>query len=315
MQFILPSVLITLTLAFSAGVRADSPSHQVVMDRGLSYLASAGDSWIAKRGCVSCHQIPTLLWSHHAAARSGDIELTAELEHWTSWATDVVNFVKPEQKSAVDPHATMASNIDTMVAMLLAVPRETDQGWRDRFVANLVSEQGEDGAWKACGQLPLQRRPAIETNAVTTFWTTLVLIQQDASFDRDAAIAFADSVVDPKSIEWYAAGLLVADATKDPDLDSKRQRLIDLQNDDGGWGWRVAESSDALGTGYALYALAKVGADQASLSSAREFLFRTQTPSGRWIVPGTKTSAKRKPTATANDWGTAWAVIAIAESK
>ena len=35
--------------------------------RGLSYVKQAGLKWMDGRGCVSRHQVPTMIWIHEAA--------------------------------------------------------------------------------------------------------------------------------------------------------------------------------------------------------------------------------------------------------
>ena len=282
--------------------------------RALNYVADSGESWIKKRGCVSCHQIPTMVWSHQLAKETGQVQQGDELKAWTDWSTEVPNFVKPSKKPEVEIESAMSANIDTMVALLLAVPKRRKQLWRELFVEKLCKEQAKDGSWKACGQLPEQRRPVDETTATTTLWTTYVLQEHGADFQRQKAITFADQIDQPVSAEWYAARLLVALQGDAGDVALSRDLLVRRQNADGGWGWKVGEKSDALGTGYALYALAVDGVADQAIASASEFLVRTQTPSGKWLVPGTKKSAKGKPTATANDWGTAWATIALLQS-
>ena len=85
--------------------------------------------------------------------------------------------------------------------------------------------------------------------------------------------------------------------------------------DDGGWGWLCAEESDALGTAYALYALARDGMrrDDVEVRRGLEFLGRTQNEDGSWSVHGPKSSGRDKVTDTASYWGTCWAVIATLE--
>lgn len=286
--------------------------------KALEHVAGAGKQWIEKRGCVSCHQVTSLLWSHTAAAGYGDAASEATTADWLSWSTQVQNFAKPEAKANVDAHATMDANVDTMARLLLAVPpnvdRPDDQLWRQKFAKHLANMQDEDGAWPACGQLPLQKRPKSETQSATTLWTALALEQEGAEYDRDTALAFADRIENPVSTEWLAARILLADAMGDQALVKQNcEQLLDKQDDDGGWGWLHAEKSDALGTGYALYALKRVGCpDEKAIASATAYLVATQEETGKWRVPGTKRSAKGRTTATANDWGTAWAIVSLA---
>lgn len=287
-------------------------SSEETVTRGLKFVREAGKQWISDRGCVSCHQVPAMIWSHEAANAAGFEIPLQELQELEKWSTEVASFVKPHQREELDEASTMASNIDTMAQMLLAIPKREGAAWRKKFAKKLAAEQAEDGSWRACGQLPMQRRPQKETTATTTLWTTLALLRAGEDFRPNAALKFADQVKEPVSAEYLAVRLLVAHQLGDNKLvNSLQQKLLRRQHADGGWGWRREDSSDALGTGYAMYALAATGVDAAALNSARDFLTNSQENSGRWPVPGTKRSAKGRATETAIDWGTAWAVIAL----
>jgi hypothetical protein len=80
-----------------------------------------------------------------------------------------------------------------------------------------------------------------------------------------------------------------------------------------GWGWIADESSDALATGMALYAMrqARVERDDSAVQSAQQFLMDTQQEDGSWAVHGTKESKKESMEETAGFWGTAWATIGL----
>lgn len=324
LPFVMCFQLIGLTLCATSycaapggGPAGNDPgtSDQETVTKGLEYVREAGEQWISDRGCVSCHQVPAMIWSHEAAEAAGFGVPLQKLRKLEKWSTEVASFVKPHQREGLDEASTMASNIDTMTQLLLAIPEREGAAWRKEFAKKLAAEQGEDGSWRACGQLPMQRRPQKETTATTTLWTTLALLRAGGNFRTDAALRFADQVKDPVSAEYLAVRLLVAHRLGDNKLaDSLRQKLLQRQTPDGGWGWRREDPSDALGTGYALYALAVTGRDAPALSSARDFLTNAQEDSGRWLVPGTKRSAKGEATETAIDWGSAWAVIALSSS-
>lgn len=281
--------------------------------KAIDYLKTEGKRWMDQRGCASCHQVPAMLWSLHSAEQHGLPVASDELQQWNEWSINPTNFVKPSQKEGLDIESTLAGNIDTMAALMLAIPAETDAAWRDRFAEKLCSEQADDGSWKACGQLPLQKRPAKETTRATTLWVTLALLRhQSKAFDVAKAIDFADAGPRATSTEWFAVRLLVA---AELDIESTmdfRNQLLALQNADGGWGWMTDQASDALATGITLYALAETGqTSSVEISKAREFLLSTQQKEGHWKVPGTKGSANGKPTPTSNYWGTAWAVVGL----
>jgi squalene-hopene/tetraprenyl-beta-curcumene cyclase len=335
-------VVLSLHLTTARGFCQD-PASTEVAGRALNNLQEAGEAWKADRGCVSCHQIPATLWSLSLAAKAGLAVPAEEIDAWSQWATSVPNFVSPDQRENCDLEATMEGNIDTMAALLLAAERypegddpesdapesdapEGDENpaiagarrpWQALFLDKLGRARGSDGSWNACGQLPLQKRPKHETNQVTTLWVTLALLNHhQTNFDLPAALAFATTGPDAESIEWYVARLLVAtnDANTNPIAtpDDLVQSIIDHQNEDGGWGWRIDDPSDAYGTGLVLYALnGRPHVDATVVQRGREYLKQAQTDDGRWLVPGTKSAAKNRHTETANYWGTAWAVIGL----
>lgn len=77
--------------ANSLALAADdkSPSDQEVrnaVQRSLPYLEREGVAWIDKHNCISCHHVPFLLWSHHAAKSHGVAIDEAKLARWAQWA-------------------------------------------------------------------------------------------------------------------------------------------------------------------------------------------------------------------------------------
>ncbi len=85
--------------------------------RGLSYLKKASLKWMDGRGCVSRHQVPTMIWSQEAVPGKDDPQRT-ELNQWIDWSGKVMNFVKPHQKANVDANATMAGKRIVLPAIL-----------------------------------------------------------------------------------------------------------------------------------------------------------------------------------------------------
>jgi hypothetical protein len=108
----------------SASKAASEGDHSVreTVERTLPYLERAGEAWIEKRQCVSCHQVPFMLWSLSAADKQGYSINRARLKKWTAWSTEVRNFVKPAQKPDLEIAPTLAANIDTLNALLLGIP-------------------------------------------------------------------------------------------------------------------------------------------------------------------------------------------------
>ena len=297
----------------------ESKALTTALTRGLSYLQKSGTEWKESRGCVSCHQIPPMLLAMQLAKRQGHIQFEQtgmKLGQWEQWSTDVVNFVKPEQKATCNQQETMTGNIDTMAGLLLAIlPNEKDS-WRTRMAEHLVTQQAEDGTWNPCGQLPAQRRTIAETRLATTLWVARSLIEEGQSFNRRAIEEHLSQLKSAESTEVLALRLLNSHSFTSLNRKTELQNLLETQNADGGWGWKRGEPTDALGTAFADYAISKTGpleeeADTVAFDRAIQCLLMTQNSDGGWLVPGTKKSAKGRTTQTANDWGTAWAIIAL----
>ena len=315
-----------LLLAFlqNTSISVDAANHQEkAVAKALSYLQQSGREWKENRGCVSCHQIPPMLWAMSLAKEAGHDQFEQEgmsLADWNQWSTDVVNFVKPAQKETCDELEAMTGNIDTMAGLLLAIHATEGSPWRDRMAGHLVKEQTDDGTWNPCGQLPAQRRASNETRLATTLWVAVCLLKEGKPFRKDPINELLANVGRTQSTEILALRLLLSDSFSSLNPELALKDLLVAQNDDGGWGWLHGEPSDALGTSFAVYAIETFAgrSDQPEASKAAkrgaDFLLSSQQPNGGWLVPGTKKAAKGRKTQTANDWGTAWAVIALLQS-
>lgn len=310
---------------------APSPSGpKAIAARSLSFLREKGQEWIDDRGCVSCHQVPSMLWSLHRAAQSGLPVEAKHLDETSKWSVDWKNWNQSGDKDGLQKVA--AANTATMANLLLALPPKFSaqadstsgsQPWDKAFRALLLDHQQKEGSWKAGGQLPLSKRPARENDEVATMWALLALEpkstpvavktlpDQRLATARARAHAFLATAASGQSTEWHAARLLLH-----PQDETLREALLKHQHPDGSWGWLVAEPGDAYGTGLALYALAKCqsGADAPEAAHrAIRYLNDTQRPDGSWPVPSTRSRDKNKPIPTSIYWGTAWAVVSLLE--
>jgi hypothetical protein len=296
--------LILALLLPSCGGAAAVPE---VISKALPYLESKGGQWMQKRKCVSCHQITSMLWSLGAVEQSGIGFDGTKLATWRKWAVD--------QTTALDADPKRTPPVDNMVKLMLG---NADRAQGDLFAAfpAWILKQSTNDHWKAGGQLPRQKRPARETDEVTTLWTMLALAPHAR---KDPALAErlrrADTWVAQGrpgvSTEWWVVRALTS---KGRDRRQRFGRLLELQNDDGGWGWIAGEKSDALATGLALYGLSRSGksSDHDAILAARKFLSSSQRDDGSWEVPSTKKANKGESGPVSDYWGTAWAVVGLA---
>ncbi len=299
---------------------ADRQAVLTTVERSLPYLVKKGDSWIKTRKCVSCHQIPFMVWSLNEAAKHGLSVEPEKLKSVNEWALDIANFREPKTRTPYDEDGTTKTNTDTIAFLSLAAeyaPKDLAKNPRRPSASHMLKHQESGGDWHPRGQLPSQKRPMLETREVTTMWAAIAIQREklDAEKELSAADAFLGKVKNPTSIEWYAArSLYLREQQKTDAASSVIKQILSHQHADGGWGWLVKDKSDAMGTGLALYALASEkpsAARDEAIAKAREFLIASQKSDGHWSVNGTKKKGAKQATPTASYWGTAWAAIGL----
>lgn len=307
-----------LTVSFPAAAEPVSTTEttRATITKSLPYLESAGQEWIDKRKCISCHRITFTTWGYREAIRRG-FPLDAEkLQERLDWSFDTT--VKPDPN--LPPECV--KNADGIGQLLLghssAGVATLSAEQSSRLVGSLLKVQKADGSWKPEGQLPGQKRPIEETTQVSTTWNIIGLAQAPPTDEikaaRTKALAWLASAKPGKSTEWYASQLALHVQEKNADKAAELvAELKKLQQADGGWGWLTADPSDALATGQAVYALsiADVKPDDDSITKAVQFLSSTQQENGSWQVKGTKQNKKDKVEETATYWGSAWATLAL----
>jgi squalene-hopene/tetraprenyl-beta-curcumene cyclase len=312
--------LFLILLAAPCVTRADETTTLAdAVRRGVSYVEQEGVAWIKKRNCVSCHQIPAMLWTLGEAHQRGFYNHPKKLADWTEWSLQWQYWNTPKDDQTEDTVA--ADNIDTMTSLILSYPPSLpDKAKRQfaRYVDHIVHFQQKDGSWKPGGQLPLQKRSKEESGQVTTMWTILAL--EASGLDSDAiqegrrrAVQYVADLPPGKSTEWWLTRWLVECTIDSKKAEGLLTQLLKFQHDDGGWGWLCADPSDAFGTGLALYGLTRSGLrnDHAAIQRARAYLLRTQNKDGSWPTPSTLARHRARVLPTSQHWATAWATRAL----
>ena len=251
-------------------------------------------------------------------ARAKGIKVSPKLDEWYDWAVDRQLQPNPKRKEVL----VAEGNREGIVQLVLARSQFKDDAVREKNFQKMIeivkNAQSENGSWSPGGQLPGQKRSKNETRDVSAMWITCALLDFDQESRRSPVVEKALKLIDGsqpgKSVEWYAANLMLANMLGDKDKQASMvELLIDRQRDDGGWGWLVDDRSDAFGTSMALYALKKSSPDtDQAIDKAIQFLLKTQSENGSWKVNGTKEKRKTKVPETSTYWGTTWAAIALA---
>src|SRR5437764_888688 len=99
----------------------DAPSDEQVraaVERSLPFVMAEGEKWIAEKKCVTCHQVPFMVWALNAAAERG-IELDRpKREACGSWAVEWKNMATKEDLEQGEEH-TLARHTDPVAQLLL----------------------------------------------------------------------------------------------------------------------------------------------------------------------------------------------------
>ena len=304
-----------VTLAFASSLNAADANDlaRQAVKRSLPFLEKEGVKWMAKRKCVSCHQIPAMLWSLNHARNHGFEVSQAKLDEWTKWSADKMAAMAKDPKRQPP--------VDNLIQLVLGRQTYTDDKPPAQFkqFPSWIAGQQTNGFWKAGGQLPRQKRPPRETDEATTMWTLLAL-QADGSpaANQKQAGRWLKDAKPGRSTEWWVVRALLAKQSNRRKQAAKAvAKLLETQNEDGGWGWLLGAKSDALGTGFALHALGRVSdptAHASAIRKAQAFLATTQRADGSWEVPSTKKANNEEPEPTSIYWGTAWAVVGLLDT-
>ncbi len=289
----------------------DSPDVRSAIERSLPYIHERGQWWIEQKDCVSCHRVDMMVWSLSAAEEHG-FAVRDQLAAGREWA--VASTLKPGDDGTI----TGLTNKEGVAHLLLGCDEEAlSPDVRAELTALLLADREPSGCWKAGGQLPMQKRPAEETDAVSSMWLALALSQSTSAETATippAVLAATADAAEVTSTEWHAVRLLLAHACDEGAVSENAiAALHATQNADGGWGWLLDDESDALGTGLAIYALRAggVASDAPSLTTAVRFLTDSQQDDGSWKVRGTKEKKRDRVEETATYWGTTWAALGL----
>ncbi len=248
-----------------------------MVSRSLPYIQRGGAEWREERQCMTCHRLSFTVWSLNRAAELGFKVDGSQLRDWNAWSTDWTSLLAIERREGAEMTKTLVAENDAAGQLLLGRPRQPSKGsdppeWVSTYRDHLRQSQQNDGSWKSGGQLPSQKRPSRETQEVTTMWDLLALVDSSVQDPKTSEAiskgkAWLGATTRGKSTEWWATRLMLQRTTGEAErADEMRRELLELQNDDGGWGWICDEESDALATGIALYALARDGLARRSSS-------------------------------------------------
>jgi hypothetical protein len=282
------------------GVLAGLASAQTPARRALQYLSTEVPQWRVTNGCFSCHNNGDGARALYTAGMLAPLQSTTEWlqtpGQWDQGAADLPASDKNlawYQFAAALTSAVEAGAIRNRKAM-------------EKVARDLVSLQQPDGSWRVEDQGDAPGSPVTWGTALATHFGRRTL---QAAGGHNAAVERAEQwlrALQPRHTPDRAAVLLAF--PHDPEV---RRRAIEnferAQTSDGGWGPRPNAPAEVFDTALVLLALQAAG-ETKLVTRGREFLIRTQQPSGGWPEttrpPGSQSYAQHIST-------TAWATMAL----
>ena len=283
-----------------AGVRDETPppsplqskpaaSAREAIERVLPALQRAGVAFLARAGCVSCHN-NSLTAMTTAAARVKGVRVNEQIVKDQSRM--IAAFLEENRERALENDG-LPGGIDTVSYILLgmAADKYPSNSLTDVWARYVKNNQSPDGRWK-CQSL----RPPLESS---DFEVTAASIRSVRTFGPQSQRAEYDKAVE-RAVRWLETaqpagtedhaykilGLIWGGGNQDA-IRKTAQALLALQRSDGGWGQIAALPSDAYATGQALVALREASArsitTQPYLRGIR-YLLNSQLEDGSWYV-------------------------------
>jgi len=266
---------------------AGSPRDAVT--RAVPLLQRADTQFLAKAGCVSCHN-NTLTAMTVSSARAKKIAVDEQVAQ--SQLKTIGEYVHT-WRDRVLQGIGIPGDADTMSYILLGLAAEKypADAATDAMARFLLRQQRADGHWDL-----LAHRPPIESTPVQVTAMSMRALQVYAPAPlraqyEPAIRRAAEWIVkaQPRSNEERAFRLLGLYWSK---ADSKTIRaaakdVLAQQRADGGWSQLPTLESDAYATGQSLFALAESGTvvtKDRAFGKGVTFLLNTQLPDGSWFV-------------------------------
>jgi len=292
----------------SSAIASENAVHQTV-DRATGYLQKESANWARTRGCASCHHAPMAIWALSEAKRNGysiDDKYLADSVESVLGSVEKLRASKsfPDPKAPPDPRPQgrgLNMGLPMLAVAANVFPELTDAQQESlKLVAGeIITKQQSDGSWEFFQTL---RRPPINESQTTDAAWIIMALEDINNRSPDKSIhgsltkakAWLESSHPAELHQEKVTGLILdvrANGSKEL-IASRVKELLALQREDGGWSQSIPEPrSDAFATGQSLYALSLGGMskDEPAIQRGIEFLVKTQSPDGSWLMASRST--------------------------
>lgn len=323
----------------------DSKSVRRTIEKSIPWLEKDMVAWRTTNGCAACHHGPMYVWSMNTVKRAGYAVNESQLQDYTKWLIESPEArVFPAEKSA-EQLAQSTSAADRMTAAMMG-HRNLSQptlylahalnalaadeplaitGWQ-KLVSHWSEAQMPDGSFAGRKGWP----PIFNTPQIHTLTATIALdarpenlpLNRETSDSLASIHKLAREFLDKQSPDETHQGLVlrllqISRVDKSATLKLK-EKLIALQQQDGGWSQTSDQGSDAFATGQSLYALHRAGVSNSDPAVRRglSFLVKTQLADGTWPMQSRPNPETGRPADDLNPItyaAAAWATIGMTQ--
>jgi hypothetical protein len=266
---------------------------KAALARSVALLEKTSTSYFDKGGCVACHaqNITDLVVS---LARNKDISINEQAA--TARQLENRKGISSRGISLLDRFDAGGSpDVPLNALAAMADSGYMPDRWTDILIANIASQQLHDGRWRPVGGVatrpPIQDgdilREALAIRALTVYGPPGRTKETKERLRRATSWLISAKPVSDIDRNMQLLGLHWAGVDRQI-LKKMADAVLAYQRSDGGWGQRAELSSDAYGTGQALYALAEganLSPNHPAYQNGVKFLLSTQHADGSWYVP------------------------------
>ena len=265
------------------------PEVRAAAARALVPLQRSAASFVAQRGCVSCHHNILATLAFHLARERG-----LQVDSQVLDAVEEKTFHDLRKSEALD-EAIQAATLndptpDESFLLMAAQAAGIEPDLTTAVYATRLASWQRDGHWVTSDFRPPHSSSqftatATAVRAIQLYMPEELRAEREASIERARRWLATARPVSTEDASFRLLGLVWA-AASGTEIETARHDLLAFQKAGGGWPELPLYEPDAYSTGEALYALHEAGMAAASPGWRRgvKFLSSTQAADGTWHV-------------------------------
>jgi hypothetical protein len=289
--FLLFSATVSLNLLISWKIKSTEPDSAAIeasVVKSFSILQQSGAKFINKTKCASCHHntLTSMIAEKLTTKGITGVDTTARLRvmamsnsvHFVCNPNLVNQFITAKFLS---PYILLGLNAEKFQANLST----------DLSVDYLISQELPDGSFKAeYSRVPLEsgdiHLTAFCIRAIQLYAAPTKEAEVKQLVSRTRQWLEKQNPTEQQELTFQLLGMQWCGSNQALKA-AVAEKLLALQDKDGGWSQLPTMTSDAYATGQVLYALAEAGISSiknAAYQNGISYLLKTQDASGAWIV-------------------------------